>query len=297
MPSPRPGLLSSPSVSSPPAAAFATADLSALFFQPSSPDVDASPLALCPSSHGVGSKKRRSPDPDEDETHHARPSALFEGPLSSSPPSSPSHKRAKSRTFERAVTLAAQGSVLKSRGQQQQPPPLPQQQTTLQPLPKRSLPRRPALAALLPAPVGRSVSATGAISIPVPKPLISAPPTRRAFSAVMSRPSPMSAGLDDDDDDEHSSDFEVDTNSPAHRAQAARRENVGRLGNRTRPHSRIDPSPLSSSGRNTFPGLPGFGDSEADGKILPCHKVREDGLMRITSDTVRIFLCHVSHVI
>ncbi|KAF9505595.1 hypothetical protein BS47DRAFT_1306417, partial [Hydnum rufescens UP504] len=32
--------------------------------------------------------------------------------------------------------------------------------------------------------------------------------------------------------------------------------------------------------------LPGFGDSEADGKILPCHEVREDGLMRITSDTV-----------
>ncbi|KAF9503125.1 hypothetical protein BS47DRAFT_1310241, partial [Hydnum rufescens UP504] len=31
--------------------------------------------------------------------------------------------------------------------------------------------------------------------------------------------------------------------------------------------------------------LPGFGDSKADGKILPCHEVREDGLMRITSDT------------
>jgi M-phase inducer tyrosine phosphatase len=112
----------------------------------------------------------------------------------------------------------------------------------------------------------------------------------------MSRPSPMSAGLDDDDGG--SSDFEIDTNSPAHRAQAARRENVGRLGNRTRPHSRIDPSPLSSSGQNTFPGLPGFGDSEADGKILPCHKVREDGLMRITSDTVRIFVpCFARHMI
>ncbi|KAF9503124.1 hypothetical protein BS47DRAFT_1386508, partial [Hydnum rufescens UP504] len=86
-----------------------------------------------------------------------------------------------------------------------------------------------------------SVSATGAIPIPVPKPLISTPPTRRAFSGVMSHPSPMSAGLDDDDDDECSSDFEVDTNSPAHRAQAARRENVDRMRNPTRPHSRIDP--------------------------------------------------------
>jgi len=111
--------------------------------------------------------------------------------------------------------------------------------------------------------------------MPIPKPLISAPPTRRAFSAVMTRPSLMSAGLDDDDEDERSSDFEVDMNSPAQRAQAARRENVGRLGNRTRPNSRIDPSPLSSSSRNTFPGLPGFGDSEADGKILPCHKLHD----------------------
>ena len=33
-------------------------------------------------------------------------------------------------------------------------------------------------------------------------------------------------------------------------------------------------------------GLGGFGDNEAQGKILPCHRVREDGLMRITYDTV-----------
>lgn len=33
-------------------------------------------------------------------------------------------------------------------------------------------------------------------------------------------------------------------------------------------------------------GLPGFGDNEMDGKILPCHKVKEDGLVRITSETV-----------
>ncbi|KAG8679223.1 cell division cycle- protein [Ceratobasidium sp. 394] len=32
--------------------------------------------------------------------------------------------------------------------------------------------------------------------------------------------------------------------------------------------------------------LPGFGHNEADGKILPCHKVREDGLMRINCDTL-----------
>ena len=33
-------------------------------------------------------------------------------------------------------------------------------------------------------------------------------------------------------------------------------------------------------------GLGGFGD-EAHGKILPCHRVREDGLMRISCKTVR----------
>jgi M-phase inducer tyrosine phosphatase len=36
-------------------------------------------------------------------------------------------------------------------------------------------------------------------------------------------------------------------------------------------------------------GLPGFGDNEAHGKILPCHRVTEDGLMRIKPNTV-IFL-------
>lgn len=34
-------------------------------------------------------------------------------------------------------------------------------------------------------------------------------------------------------------------------------------------------------------GLPGFGDNEMDGKILPCHKVKEDGLVRVTPQTVR----------
>lgn len=34
-------------------------------------------------------------------------------------------------------------------------------------------------------------------------------------------------------------------------------------------------------------GLGGFGDNEAFGKVLPCHRVREDGLMRIDCKTVR----------
>lgn len=48
--------------------------------------------------------------------------------------------------------------------------------------------------------------------------------------------------------------------------------------------SRLMGSPLS---KYMAPGLGGFGDNEAHGKILPCHKVTEDGLMRIKPETVR----------
>ncbi|KAH9857705.1 hypothetical protein C2E23DRAFT_288043 [Lenzites betulinus] len=37
---------------------------------------------------------------------------------------------------------------------------------------------------------------------------------------------------------------------------------------------------------NAGPGLGGFGDNESAGKILPCHRVREDGLMRINCQTL-----------
>ncbi|KAI0831775.1 hypothetical protein BC628DRAFT_1407389 [Trametes gibbosa] len=37
---------------------------------------------------------------------------------------------------------------------------------------------------------------------------------------------------------------------------------------------------------NAGPGLGGFGDNESAGKILPCHRVREDGLMRIKCKTL-----------
>lgn len=36
--------------------------------------------------------------------------------------------------------------------------------------------------------------------------------------------------------------------------------------------------------------LAGFGDNESLGKILPCHRVREDGLMRIAPKTVSFWL-------
>lgn len=42
----------------------------------------------------------------------------------------------------------------------------------------------------------------------------------------------------------------------------------------------------SPSAKFMSAGLPGFGDNETVGKILPCHRVREDGLMRIAPRTV-----------
>jgi M-phase inducer tyrosine phosphatase len=43
---------------------------------------------------------------------------------------------------------------------------------------------------------------------------------------------------------------------------------------------------VSPSGRL----LPGFGDNESLGKVLPCYRVREDGLMRIKPRTVRFYI-------
>jgi len=42
----------------------------------------------------------------------------------------------------------------------------------------------------------------------------------------------------------------------------------------------------SPSAKFMSAGLPGFGDNETMGKILPCHRVREDGLMRVVPSTV-----------
>jgi hypothetical protein len=50
-------------------------------------------------------------------------------------------------------------------------------------------------------------------------------------------------------------------------------------------HPAPDPSPFK-------PLLP-FGDGEQSGKILPCHSVKHDGLMRITPDTLRSLLSGV----
>ena len=112
------------------------------------------------------------------------------------------------------------------------------------------------------------------------------PPVRRAFSALL-----PPSGLLESYSDESSFDG-PDMSSPA---QAyAKRQQVKTI---RRCDGTDDFRPLtgatamvmkeSPSSRLMAAGMPGFGDNEAHGKILPCHRVTEDGLMRINCDTVR----------
>ena len=76
--------------------------------------------------------------------------------------------------------------------------------------------------------------------------------------------------------------------------------NASRGGDETRAVTVAERDTPRSKYLNAAPGLGGFGDNEAQGKILPCHRVREDGLMRITPTTVccgddlrvRVWLIH-----
>ncbi|GLB35383.1 putative rhodanese Homology domain containing protein [Lyophyllum shimeji] len=159
-------------------------------------------------------------------------------------------------------------------------------------LPKR--PRRPALSTMVAPsdappvqsafPVLASAEVTEAELSPK-----GAPPVRRAFSALIPQ-SNLLDGLSDE------SSFDgPDMSSPA---QAyAKRQQVKTI---RRCDGTEDFRPLtgatamvnkeSPSSRYFAAGMPGFGDNEAHGKILPCHRVREDGLMRISVQTLNDLL-------
>lgn len=303
---------------------------------------------------GAGSKKRRSSEFDEDEESEdvtARvPAAnngdghngatkssglLFDNVPSSSPPSSPTHRRSKSRCIERSTTLGngligIGGAALNS-GSSSSSSASSASAGKTGSLARRSLPKRPPLASLQSlhglGHTTRTVSSTAALppTMKSTDAAVNALPNRRAFSACVPKPL-LGMGLvvngSDDcevDDNDASSDFELsmdsfgheisssgqvavgsnatgskpnfavhaNAHSPAHRAQMARRENIARFGNRHSAQARMGngASPIRNPGI-VVRSLPGFGDSEADGKVLPCHKVREDGLMRISADTL-----------
>lgn len=114
-------------------------------------------------------------------------------------------------------------------------------------------------------------------------------PMRRAFSAFL----PPSVYTDPEPEDEESS-FEVqDMSSPAQAYSKRQQVKTIRRCDGTedfRPLTGATAMVLKESPSAKFmaAGLPGFGDNEAHGKILPCHRVTEDGLMRIKSQTVGI---------
>ncbi|KAI0059081.1 hypothetical protein BV25DRAFT_1167038 [Artomyces pyxidatus] len=120
------------------------------------------------------------------------------------------------------------------------------------------------------------------------------PPPRRAFSAM------LAANTLGDSFSEDSS-FEQGESSPA---QAyAKRQQIKTIRRRDgtddfRPLTGVSAmvqrdkaeSPKVRASPEYGPGLGGFGDNEAHGKVLPCHRVREDGLMRINCKTLDLLL-------
>ncbi|KAH7924547.1 Rhodanese-like protein, partial [Leucogyrophana mollusca] len=155
-------------------------------------------------------------------------------------------------------------------------------------------PRRPAFSALVQpseAPVLSAYPALDSAASPEEKPQTKLPPTRRAYSAML--PATALEHLSDE-----SSFNGPDMSSPA---QAyAKRQQVKTI---RRRDGTDDFRPLtgalamvqrdvqeSPSAKFMNAGLPGFGDNETLGKILPCHRVREDGLMRINPQTLDALL-------
>ncbi len=117
------------------------------------------------------------------------------------------------------------------------------------------------------------------------------PPPRRAFSAILPQLG-LGARSPGESSVEHG-----DDSSPA--LAYAKRQQIRTIRRRdgtddfrslkgaTAMVARDKESPRARMILEWGTGLGGFGDNEAQGKILPCHRVREDGLMRITCKTVR----------
>lgn len=116
------------------------------------------------------------------------------------------------------------------------------------------------------------------------------PPTRRAFSAMI-MPAPSSPLGESSGDS--SFDMSGEMSSPAQAyAQRQQMKTVRRCDGtedfrlRTGATAMIMNEQSPSAKHMTAGGMPGFGDNESHGKILPCHRVADDGLMRITAETV-----------
>ena len=197
--------------------------------------------------------------------------------LSSPPPSSPSIRK-----LERIVSAGVSSRISKpgldSLG-----------------IPSSKRPRRPVLSAIGPVNVISQIKS----AYPALEKTDSLFPTRRAFSAMLP---PNTLDIPSSPVDEES--FDSIEASPA-QAYMKRQQNKtlrrcdGSDNLRPNPAARLTPSKQTESPHGlSEPSprsrwlAPGFGDNEAHGKVLPCHRVKEDGLMRVNQHTVRTLLSH-----
>jgi len=249
---------------SPTSAAPTITNFDALFYDAQSPSRSATTTSP-PVPEFIG--KRRSHSPES----VAR--SCIER-LSSPPPSSPSMRKFE-RIVSAGVSIRNPKLGLDSLG-----------------IPSNKRPRRPVLSAIGPINV---VSQTKS-AYPTLERTDSLFPARRAFSAMFP---PNAVDIPSSPLDEES--FDSIEASPA-QAYMKRQQNKtlrrcdGSDNLRPNPVARLTPSRQTESPRNlSDPSprsrwlAPGFGDNEAHGKILPCHRVKEDGLMRINQQTVRNF--------
>jgi M-phase inducer tyrosine phosphatase len=248
---------------SPPTSAAPTiTNFNALFYNAQSPPrstTTASPPVL----EFIG--KRRSHSPESVTRSRI-------GRLSSPPPSSPSMRK-----LERIVSAGVPNRNAK-----------PGLDSLGIPFSKR--PRRPVLSAIGPV---NLVSQTKS-AYPTLEKAGSLFPPRRAFSAML-----PSGAVDIPSSPVDEESFDPVEASPA-QAYMKRQQNKtlrrcdGSDNLRPSPVTRLTPSRQTETPRDPDEPsprsrwlAPGFGDNEAHGKILPCHRVKEDGLMRIHQQTVR----------
>ncbi|KAF7967655.1 hypothetical protein HWV62_17320 [Athelia sp. TMB] len=267
-----PGSMSraNPLLSSPPVSAAPTlTQFNNLFYDTTSPRRSSAESYDSPA--GPLPKKRRSLSPES--VHSPRRHGVVDE-SSPAPPSSPMAKKLERKSSGPLLSAFVCKPSLAGLG----PPPANPN--------KRS--RRPVFSAMVqPSDMDRAQSAYPVADGHVSQPR-GLPPTRRAFSAML-----IPGQVPDISGDESSMEG-PDMSSPA---QAySKRQQVKTI---RRCDGTDDFRPLtgatamnkrdvleSPSAKFLAAGMPGFGDNEAHGKILPCHRVREDGLMRINPQTM-----------
>lgn len=101
----------------------------------------------------------------------------------------------------------------------------------------------------------------------------------------------MVTAFGDDDDGESGAESGI-FDSPSTKVQVGRMAKGASIGG-TSDVKAVGAKLPSVPGFGRSPSLPKFGDTEMDGKILPCQRVKDDGLVRITPQTVCSAICFI----